>query len=141
MPGDRVPDAQLAAAGTGEAVRLFELLRDPRHALILLEGLAPTVEGDAALEEMAHEFGDRLADRIAVRTVAIDPQRTGGPLLGDPSGSLHRRFGATAPTTLLVRPDGYLAFRGPIDAAGRTALNDYLRRIFNLTRDDPAIVS
>ena len=54
-------------------------------------------------------------------------------ILSDPTLAVHGRLGAAVDTAYLVRPDGYLGFRGePPDPA---PLEAYLRGLF---RADPA---
>ena len=53
-------------------------------------------------------------------------------VLADPTLGVHGRLGAAADTVLLVRPDGYVAFRGePPDSA---ALEAYLGELFTTAR-------
>ena len=47
----------------------------------------------------------------------IDRSATGGATLIDTTGDAHRTYGIQAPTSMLVRPDGYLATRTATTAA------------------------
>jgi hypothetical protein len=42
--------------------------------------------------------------------------------------SLHARYGVDSPTSILVRPDGHIAYRGPADDPD--ALGSYLDGLF-----------
>jgi 2-polyprenyl-6-methoxyphenol hydroxylase-like FAD-dependent oxidoreductase len=50
-----------------------------------------------------------------------------GAIAFDPTGALHRRYGADAGAAVLIRPDDYLAFRAPTDVAD--PLLAFLRRL------------
>ncbi len=108
-PGDRVPDVTLRTPGTGEERRLLSILRDPRHSLLL-------IPADGTRTADLVEIG-RLAEATypgAIRAHLIAPAAGDGlaPDWLDPEGSLRRSLGATGPALALVRPDGYLGYRG-----------------------------
>ncbi len=127
-PGDRAPDARY----DGDR-RLFDLIRGTRHTLLLFDGAASTPEGYRTLASIAGRVRQRLGDHVAVHVVVPRAARPAElaqeiPVVLDPDGALHRRYGAGCECLYLVRPDGYVAFRSqPADAA---ALDAYLARIF-----------
>jgi 2-polyprenyl-6-methoxyphenol hydroxylase-like FAD-dependent oxidoreductase len=102
--GDRAPDVEL-----GPSRWLAELLHGPQHTLLLFAG-----SSTALLERFAS-----MSDEIALRYGAlvkpvilrIDPAH---PAIGevDRRGAAHARYGAEQGAIYLVRPDGYVAFRG-----------------------------
>ena len=53
--------------------------------------------------------------------IAMDTVRTA-------NRTLHERYGVDSPTSILVRPDGHLAYRGPADDPD--ALGSYLDGLF-----------
>lgn len=127
--GDRVPDAHLLDAPSAMPVTVFErfaqgwtLLAFPTEPRS--EETAPALSRIAALtREMA---GDLVRlDVVAERT---DGEPVTGSSLLDLTGEVRRRFGVERGQLLLVRPDGYLGFRGRIDRPGELA--SYLARIF-----------
>jgi hypothetical protein len=70
---------------------------------------------------------------LRVRTVAVSRTRpqagavSGTASIDDSSGALHRAWSPSRPTQVLVRPDGYIGWRGrPGDADG---LADHLARV------------
>lgn len=110
-PGDRAPDALIH---DGPRTRhLFELLRGVGHHLLLLEGVEPDPGFRAAADE-AEEAA--RAYRIALGVHRL------------PTGQddAHHAYDVTAPTAVLVRPDGHIAYRGPL--ADRAALRRYLHQ-------------
>lgn len=102
--GDRAPDVELDAGR-----RLVELMHGPRHSLLLFAG-----RSTALLERfatMSDEIRGRYGDLVRPTIVRLDPSH---PAIGevDRRGDAHDRYGAGAGGIYLVRPDGYIAFRG-----------------------------
>lgn len=127
-PGDRAPDARCE----GDR-RLFDLLRGPRHALLLFDGADATAAGYRALVSIADRVQGRLGDAVACHIIVPRTSRPaelawGGSVVLDPEGTMHQRYGAASECLYLIRPDGYVGFRSqPADAA---ALDAFLSRIF-----------
>ncbi len=121
--GDRAPDAELRD-GDNQARRFFELFREPRHVLLLFLGAA----GDGALK--AERVGTVLS---ALPGGMLDTYRiargAGGPPaeLRDVSGLAHAAYGLTEGGVVLVRPDGYLAYRS--DSFDPITLRAYVERV------------
>jgi 2-polyprenyl-6-methoxyphenol hydroxylase-like FAD-dependent oxidoreductase len=121
-----------------QRLTLFDLLRGPRHNLLLFPG---TRSGSATWHRLA-----RLADAtqgvhsglidahlVARRDVAVPSDLPAGTsVVVDAEGELHRRYGVQAESLYLIRPDGYVAYRSAPSAPSR--LRDYLGRIFIPTR-------
>ena len=114
QPGDRMPDGMgLRRRGLGFPLRLFELLRGTQHVL-----LAPAARPEdlAALEAEAQA----LRALLPLRVVAIAPRGTDLPdpfgvcLVEDEGGTVAPDLG---PDAMLIRPDGHIAWRGPVSAA------------------------
>jgi 2-polyprenyl-6-methoxyphenol hydroxylase-like FAD-dependent oxidoreductase len=97
-PGDRAPD--LEVTGHAGMTRLYEILRQGRHVLLLS---APDQGGNPA--SWAHPWRNEL--------VAV----TAANGMDQPRGSVY-----------LLRPDGYVAARG--SAASPNSLFEYLRLVF-----------
>jgi 2-polyprenyl-6-methoxyphenol hydroxylase-like FAD-dependent oxidoreductase len=102
--GDRAPDVEL-----GPSHWLAELLHGPRHTLLLLAG-----RSTALLERfatMSEEIEARYGSLVRPVIVRLDPAH---PAIGevDRHGAAHARYGAEQGAIYLVRPDGYIAFRG-----------------------------
>ncbi|HXT15601.1 MAG TPA: FAD-dependent monooxygenase [Gemmatimonadaceae bacterium] len=108
--GDRAPDVHLSSAN-GQPVRLFDEFREPRHVLVVFEGNSTTANaapGDGALPENMKQ----LVKMIRL-TRATTGSRDGARL--DSDGAAHDRYGAANGALYLVRPDGYIGFRGSLE--------------------------
>ena len=132
-PGDRAPDASPLRSGERDDRRLLELIDPARHNLILFGGIEAPPGADAGLRELAEMVAEGFSALIAVNVLLID-NATGetwpGNLVVDPELAAHRAYGAVAPCLYLIRPDGYVGFRGlPPD---RNSLGGFLSRIFRL---------
>jgi 2-polyprenyl-6-methoxyphenol hydroxylase-like FAD-dependent oxidoreductase len=127
-PGDRVPDAQLRESGTGRQQRLLQALDGTRHHLLLLPAAAePRVLDN--LRELGRRteaaYPDVIRSHLIVPADAL-PAGTEGPAWLDPAGAVRGLFGATETALALVRPDGYLGYRG--QPATGEGLDAHLRR-------------
>ena len=99
IPGDRAPDVDLGGGRT-----LFSLTRHPRYTLLALPG-NEKVGGrlDLELKPLVHRFKQIMEFHVV-----------------PPSEELTRRYGAsTRDRLLLLRPDGYVAFRCLAEEAQR----------------------
>ncbi len=101
QPGDRAPHA--AVLVDGRECSTHDLFED---TMTVLAGPAAGATARAAVAGFA-------ADGMPVRVLAV------GVDLVDPHGALAERFGLTGDGAVLVRPDGYIAWRG--DGAGELA--------------------
>lgn len=114
-PGDRAPDVRFAGAAGEE--RLFPHLWRTRHTLLIFAGLAGARVDAAAIDAVIAAVARDFSRQVAVVLVAgpdADPRAT----IHDRDGALHRRYGAAAGDLVLVRPDGYVGYRGRSIAAG-----------------------
>jgi 2-polyprenyl-6-methoxyphenol hydroxylase-like FAD-dependent oxidoreductase len=130
--GDRAPDANLFDPKKNGIVRLFEVLRDTEHHLLLLAGTRATTAGIKSLIEIGNYVLDKYSKWVRVHFIAADESWGDLPLgatqLDDPELSLHHRYGAGSECLYLIRPDGYVGFRSlPADKA---SLSQYLKQIF-----------
>jgi 2-polyprenyl-6-methoxyphenol hydroxylase-like FAD-dependent oxidoreductase len=131
-PGDRAPDVGPLRLPDGTTARLFALLRDTRHTLLLFAGPKPGDDTYAHLQAIAAALQGRFGD--VVREVLVVPSATTTcaprelPLVGDLDQALHQRYGVAGDALYLIRPDGYVAYRA--QPADLTGLIGYLERIF-----------
>jgi 2-polyprenyl-6-methoxyphenol hydroxylase-like FAD-dependent oxidoreductase len=145
-PGDRVPDARLREPKTGREQRLLSLLRGPQFNLLLL----PTSAESAALMNLdgtrlsiESAFCQRVesAYRSIIRVHLIVPgdampQGISGFASAclDSTNSVRKSLGVRETALALVRPDGYLAYRG--QPASWEELRGYLDR-FLVSSNEP----
>ncbi len=122
--GDRAPDAELRDEN-GQARRLFELFREPRHILLLFLGPgfdAATRTGQ--LSGALHDLPDDVIDSYRI----VRGEGVAAAELRDLSGLAHAAYGLFDGGVVLVRPDGYLGYRN--NKFDPVSLENYLARIF-----------
>jgi len=108
--GDRAPDASILDYESG-AERLFDLFRGPHYTMLVFGGDAPT---DRAWRDHIQSTFGRLVRVVGISRLAVS---AGGDVV-DESGEAHRKYGATNGALYLIRPDGYIGFKGgPSDQA------------------------
>jgi 2-polyprenyl-6-methoxyphenol hydroxylase-like FAD-dependent oxidoreductase len=133
-PGEEAPDAK-PLLHDDRPTTLFELLRGPKHTLLLFPGADHEDKSWHRLAELAQSVESGLEDLINIYFVAIaagsvpsNPKFHAGLIL-DPERSLHYRYGAETECMYLIRPDGYVGYRSEPATAG--AFHDYIGRIFS----------
>jgi hypothetical protein len=120
-PGARGPDA--TARGASGPIRVHELLRGGRHVALLFDGAAATEAGYANLTGIARRlrsrFGDLVEPHLVVPAATVPASaRSEGSTLLDEGGEVHQRYGARSECVYVLRPDGYVGYRGqPADGA------------------------
>ena len=132
VAGERAPDTRVVNLATRETVSLFELFYGgTRWTLLLFGGTDPTGEICARLAQPAaavlKEFGHLINAHFVLTDLEIAQQVEGGSVLMDDEGTAHGKYGAKKAGFYLVRPDGHIGFRGPVESAGH--LVSYLFRI------------
>ena len=127
-PGDRFPDCRgLRRAAVNHPLRLFELLADPDHTLLLYADDAPQLPAFAEIADLVATMTGGRAKTYVI-TATPDLRIPGSPLIIDAAGEFRTTYAATGGSGYLVRPDGYLGFRAaPIRP---TALRSHLERVF-----------
>jgi 2-polyprenyl-6-methoxyphenol hydroxylase-like FAD-dependent oxidoreductase len=128
-PGQRVPDATLLDGRSGESLSLFDLISEG-WVLLLFPGDRDGAETSRALEEVARQVRAMVGDAVRPYFVPgrIPPANTEATVVIDPVGEVARVFGVGDGLVALMRPDGYLGFRGRPDQVGEVA--SYLARVF-----------
>jgi 2-polyprenyl-6-methoxyphenol hydroxylase-like FAD-dependent oxidoreductase len=115
--GDRAPYGFFATSQDA-GLSIFDEVRGPDHHLLLFEGGG----SDATLTDPARTRKDLQAligaYEAPIRSHVVAPANR----------SLHARYGVDSPTLILVRPDGHIAYRGPVDDPD--ALGSYLDGLF-----------
>jgi len=108
--GARARDAAFVDTASGAERRLWPLLSELHHSLLLFEDADHSI----AVDEIAEGTGDRL------RIVRLDGR-------SDPTHAARDRFRFDGPGWVLVRPDQVVAARGK--AGDLSGLNRYLDRV------------
>ena len=127
--GERVPDGTLIDTRGSTSVALFDLISQG-WALLIFPGDEATVETTGALEQIIRQVQNAVDDMVRSYLVLDTPARGDGAetVLLDPGHKVADIFGARQGLVALVRPDGYLGYRGRLDQRGELA--SYLARVF-----------
>ena len=116
--GDRAPDARLRNAHTGAPSRLFDAFRGPHWTLLLFAGQSEDITGDGRLHDIIERVVDTYGADVHPHVIVRSPKLASVPISStssvheDASDEAHRLYGARPGSLVLVRPDGYIAFRG-----------------------------
>ncbi|MHB1423061.1 MAG: FAD-dependent monooxygenase [Gemmataceae bacterium] len=129
-PGDRVPDTRLCDPGMGREQRLLLLLRGPQLNLLMLPAGLDTSELEK-LDDLSKCVTSTYPNVIRVHLLlpgeSLPSSITGFTSVWlDPTGSVRQALGAHETALALVRPDGYLGYRG--QPASWDELRGYLDR-------------
>jgi 2-polyprenyl-6-methoxyphenol hydroxylase-like FAD-dependent oxidoreductase len=133
--GDRVPNGALLTIPQGEATSLFDLI-SLGWALLLFPGSSPSPESLAELNSLAKETRRSVGDAVLSYLIlgSMPESDYALPALLDASGEISRTFGARGGLVALVRPDGYLGYRGAPEQTGELA--SYLARVYAMQLRD-----
>jgi 2-polyprenyl-6-methoxyphenol hydroxylase-like FAD-dependent oxidoreductase len=120
--GDRAPAVQPLFREDGTATRLFEVLRSTKHTLFLLTGEIYSATSLQRLNKLANLVNEHYDELVQVYFVVAGEQvpaemLAGIPVLLDKEKAMQLRYSAGAESLYLIRPDGYIGYRGlPKDA-------------------------
>jgi 2-polyprenyl-6-methoxyphenol hydroxylase-like FAD-dependent oxidoreductase len=125
--GDRAPDCEFQQGAAGEALRLFDLFHKPTHHLLCF------ADADADMASKAYalrvEVGRQFNGLVDVLVVIRGTQADFSEVLFDWDGAAHALYEAEPGALVLIRPDGYIGFRG--GARHIEALREHFERIFS----------
>ncbi|MFJ3877599.1 FAD-dependent monooxygenase [Streptomyces sp. NPDC090077] len=129
-PGDRAPDCGgLAGEVPHYPLRLFDLLRDREHVLLLHTDGAP----DSYVPALAAVADGVPAGRLTAYAVLSEggtaPAGAAWPVYRDGRGEFARAYGVRGPAAFVVRPDGYLGAR--LEPPAAEGLAAYLAGVFH----------
>ena len=126
--GDRAPDCEFQSPTGLEPLRLFDLFREPGYHLLLFAG----ADADAASklnvlrDEIGRDFKGLIKALVVIRATPADFSEA----LFDSDGGAHALYEAEPGAIVLIRPDGYIGFRG--GARHTEALREYLAGILTV---------
>lgn len=122
--GDRAPDVLgLRRSNVRYDDRLFDLLRGPRHALVLYTN-HPRAERDCRhfIEQMATAAASLGGQMLAIiHPDCALPAIEGLPTFADSRNDFARLYGGRSGSVDIIRPDGYLGCRATLDKADLVA--------------------
>src|SRR5215216_841912 len=127
--GDRVPDATLLDASNSEPVMLFDLISHG-WTLLLFPSKDAMPETIGSLDGIARQVQEAVGEAVRSHLVLDTTTKSDASVtaLLDPDREISRVFAAGKGLAALVRPDGYLGYRGRPDQLGELA--SYLARVF-----------
>ncbi len=114
----------------GRRISLFELLRGPKHTLLLFPGTAREAASWRRMAELWRSVNPSRSELLNIYFVTPEADRVPSDfdlkaeIIIDPEGALHERYGAGRECLYLIRPDGYVGYRAQPAAAG--TLHEYL---------------
>jgi 2-polyprenyl-6-methoxyphenol hydroxylase-like FAD-dependent oxidoreductase len=130
--GAQAPDASPLVLGD-RRLTLFELLRGPRHTLLLFPQTGATAADWRRASELAARTAETRGDLIESHLVATAQEPVPSDLPAevsvvlDPEGALRGRYAADGQWLYLIRPDGYIGHR--CRAIDRDRFHHYLDRV------------
>ena len=128
--GDRAPNAVARLAPDGATVHVLDACSRPQHTLLMIvDGPDQVTLAENVSRKLDTLYGDAITPVIVSDPIAppegqrAQPQSTTRQPL-----SLREEYGTVRPAMYLVRPDGYIGFRGSLTASGDVLLQ-YLARL------------
>jgi 2-polyprenyl-6-methoxyphenol hydroxylase-like FAD-dependent oxidoreductase len=123
--GDRAPDCEFLTDSGQQPVRLYELLRDPVHLLLLFA--AP--DSAPSFSELCMQIGREFQHVLKAFVVSPSNVSDFPGALFDSGGFARRLYDAEPGALVLIRPDGYIGFRDR--AEHWDELRSYLTEFFS----------
>ncbi len=124
--GDRAPDCEFEVSPGREPLRLFNLFRKQVHHLLFFvdTGAAIASTSNAVRVEIGRDFQGLIDTYLVMRGTDAGFS----DVLLDLEGAAHALYEAEPGAIVLIRPDGYIGFRG--GARHVDELRQHLARIF-----------
>jgi 2-polyprenyl-6-methoxyphenol hydroxylase-like FAD-dependent oxidoreductase len=124
--GDRAPDCELQLGADHQPVRLFELFANPVHHLFFFAEADTDIASN--LDGLRMTIAREYKGLIDVYLVIRGSHNNFPDVLFDRDGAMHSLYEAEPGAILLIRPDGYVGFRG--GARHLEPVHEHLARIF-----------
>lgn len=130
-PGDRLPEAYPLIDQRGSERSLHDLAWGEAFTLLVLAGVPDGARMKALtafVEDVTAPFKELIDPLIVLQADHVPTHfEISGRLAADRDDHVHARLGVLEDTVLVVRPDGYLGYRGePLDAAD---VSEYLASV------------
>jgi 2-polyprenyl-6-methoxyphenol hydroxylase-like FAD-dependent oxidoreductase len=126
--GDRAPDFEFQPETSGDSFRLFDLFRKPSHHLLLFAGADKEVAW--RMSDLGREIDQKFKGLVDAFLVIRSAHTDSPNVLIDWDSGAHALYEAEPGAIILVRPDGYIGFRGGTRHV--EALLEHLGRIFSV---------
>jgi 2-polyprenyl-6-methoxyphenol hydroxylase-like FAD-dependent oxidoreductase len=128
--GDRLPDANTVCSHA-KPIRLLDAIRGTGYTLLLLPetGDVATVEGMlTSAHHVTDHYHSSIKTALVLPSAPVDARQEGesATILVDESHEVRTRLGLNGSAIALIRPDGYIAFRGHNGSWSK--LGDYLTK-------------
>ncbi|MGH2345330.1 MAG: FAD-dependent monooxygenase [Chloroflexota bacterium] len=129
LPGDRAPDCGGLVRDTANfPFRLFELLKSLNHSLFLYADDEKQLAQFHGLAASASERAHGQLDVCLILAPGVNPFDARLPFVRDEQAGFRDAYAVRGGDAILVRPDGYLAYRGsPANEADACA---FLGKVF-----------
>ncbi len=129
--GDRAPDFDLAAADSSGPKRFHELLRTTQHVLAWFRTADSSDQHFPQIEELSRRYREVLSCcRVGPDAPALSADSSSAWTKVVPRTEGKRALPYRVPLVYLIRPDGYIAWRGMPNEWDR--LSAYLARCFSI---------
>jgi 2-polyprenyl-6-methoxyphenol hydroxylase-like FAD-dependent oxidoreductase len=125
--GDRAPDG-IVQTDDGSSSSLFSIFNSQRSIVLIFAGNREKVEVERQWQQIDSVITDGYASEVEAYVVTRQATSGLARVLCDPTGEVHQRFEAAQGDVVLIRPDGYIGFRGPWGTT--QALREYLTSLF-----------
>jgi 2-polyprenyl-6-methoxyphenol hydroxylase-like FAD-dependent oxidoreductase len=132
-PGDRAPDGYVLSSEDSENTRLFPRLANIKHNILIFAGLKAGRDTETRMNTLAQFVQSKYARYTDLHFVTADESISDGlnkdiETLLDQDQSLHHRYGAADECFYIIRPDGYIGFRG--QSLSTSSITTYFEKIF-----------
>lgn len=130
-PGERVLDTTLVRARDHSTVTLGELTRGTAWTLLVFAGTVLGGSVDVAktlVDDLGACYLERINTYLILGSASGPPEMSGDRILLDALHGAHERYGVESPAFYLLRPDTYVAARGPVSESD--ALRLYMNDVF-----------
>ena len=129
--GDRAPDGQLLGP-SGQPTSLFAKFRTPDFRLLIFQGRRHAAD-TGALAAIGQRVRAATDGRVIPTVITTDNTARCDDdvnVLNDPKQRNHVSYGVSTPSLYLIRPDGYVGFRGHV--GDEAELINYLQRHYSI---------